>query len=411
MIGRRKLLQGMAGTAAANLLAPSLTFAALSRSRLLGDRRLVVFVLRGGLDGLAAVPPHGDPNYARLRGNLALPMPSDNVGEGGILNLDGFFGLHPALAAFHELYGQGELLPLQAVAPPYQGRSHFDGQDVLENGTTTALGRSDGWLNRALAHLQTPGNEENLGLAVGEGVPLILRGDRKVASWSPDPLPEAAPDFLRQVATLWQNDSLLGPALGEGIKARDMSSDTMGGNSNASGNKRNAWAAENLARKAGALLATANGPRIAVLEAGGWDTHANQGAAKGQLANHLKGLSESVLALKQSLGAAWQTTAVIAVTEFGRTAAPNGTGGTDHGVGGAAFLLGGAVAGGRVVTDWPGLAQANLYQGRDLRPTLDLRALFKAVLQDHLGLASSAIESDVFPDSRAIKPLRDLFRV
>jgi uncharacterized protein (DUF1501 family) len=404
MLTRRAVLGGMGGGALLGSLGP--TFALASAPT---ERRLVVVILRGALDGLAAVPPYTDPEYRRLRGALALPE------NDGILDLDGRFGLHPALAPLHALYRAGEMTALHAVATPYRSRSHFDGQDVLENGVTGARDLKDGWLNRALGLM----GGERIGLAIGQSVPLILRGDVPVSSWAPPEMPAADSDFLSRLATLYANDAVLGPALQQGLRAQAMADDALGdtreGQGRMSGEKMYGRAPRPqplsaIAQPVGRLLAAADGARVAVIELGGWDTHANQGVLNGQLAGRLRDLGEGLAALKPALGKAWRQTAVVVATEFGRTVAVNGTNGTDHGTGAAAFLLGGAVTGGRVVARWPGLGANQLYEGRDLTPTLDMRSVMKALLIDHLGLPADGVERVVFPDSRNAQPLRDTLR-
>ncbi|MDB5366737.1 MAG: hypothetical protein JWM77_2664 [Rhodospirillales bacterium] len=405
LIARRSLLLG----AAAVTLDAGTSRLALAAAET--DRRFVFVLLRGGMDGLAAVAPYGDNDYARLRGNLALAKPGET--DGG-LDLDGFFALHPALAAIHPWYREGALLPIHAVATPYRERSHFDGQDLLENGTRSPHAANDGWLNRTLSLL--PG-DRRLGLAIGQQVPLVLRGAVPVASWAPSAIPAAQPGFLDLVREIYKGDKLFEAALASGIAASDGASVALGddmktmGQPNANGAPRPA-AAVTLANAAGKMLADAKGPRIAVLELGGWDTHAGQGAARGRFANAATMLADSLVALRQSLGpAVWRDTVVAVATEFGRTAAINGTGGTDHGTAGAAFLAGGAVAGGRVAGRWPGLASGNLYQSRDLAPTTDLRAVLKGALRDHLRLPAAKLDTAVFKDSGDAPPLSGLIRV
>lgn len=404
MLSRRSLLGGIGGS---TLLAPFGPSFALANAPT--DRRLVVVILRGALDGLAALPPYSDPEYRRIRGVLALPE------NDGILDLDGRFGLHPALAPLHTLYRAGEMTALHAVATPYRSRSHFDAQDILENGVSGARDRKDGWLNRALGLM----GGERIGLAVGQSVPLILRGDVPVASWAPPEMPAADTDFLTRLAALYANDAVLGPALDQGLRAQAMADDALGdprqGQGRMSGERMYGRAPRpqpmrRTAEAVGRLLAARDGARVAVIELGGWDTHANQGGLTGQLNNRLRDLGDGLAALKPALGRAWRQTAVAVVTEFGRTVAVNGTNGTDHGTGSAAFLLGGAVTGGRVVARWPGLGAGQLYEGRDLAPTLDMRSVMKALLIDHLGLAASDVERVVFPDSRDAAPLRDTLR-
>lgn len=397
MTTRRHLLAAL-GMAATVPLLPRWSFAAAPT-----DRRLVVIMLRGGLDGLAAVPPWRDPNYADIRGTLALEPPG---GGDGALDLDGYFGLHPALAPLHALYAKRQAIVFHALATPYRERSHFDGQDLLENGTTRPRGAPDGWLNRAIAALGT--SDRRLGIAFGRTVPLLLAGDAPVASWAPTRLPDAPADFLTRVAALWQPDPLLGSALAEGLKAQAMSDELLGTDMRGPGGRSGPFLA--LAEAAGRLLAADDGPRIAAVDLGGWDTHAQQGKLTGRLATALGFLARGVEALSAGLGPAWDKTAVLALSEFGRTAAPNGTGGTDHGTAGCGFLFGGAVRGGRVLADWPGLAKQNLHEGRDLKPTFDSRALCKGLLRDHLGLDGRLLTERIFPGSAAVKPLDGLVR-
>lgn len=386
MLSRRLFLGSLAATA----LPLRLAFAAAP-----GERRLVLVILRGGLDGLSALPPVGDDHYKRQRGELAL-------GKSEVLPLDGFFGLHPALPTFAQLYAAGQLLPLHAVASPYRDRSHFDAQDLLENGGAAPRLLNDGWLGRTLAALGGSWS----GLGVGQDLPLVLQGPGRATTWAPSALPGADTAFLARVADLYAADPLLGPALEAGFEANALAGEVLGkGGTSGKGGKR---AEAAMAEGAGRLLAAPEGPRIAVVELGGWDTHANQGTTKGRLTLALGGLDAAIAALQRGLGPTWQDTVVVVVTEFGRTVAPNGTGGTDHGTGAAAFLAGGPVAGGRVLADWPGLGKGALYESRDLQPTLDLRSLFKGVLAEHLAVPDAALEQQIFPDSTAARPFSGL---
>jgi len=401
MTNRRSFLLGLGAAALAAGNGARLAFASAPI-----DRRLVVIILRGGMDGLGAIPPYADAGYRSLRGALAIAEPGQT---NGALDLDGAFGLHPRLATLKALYDQRQLIVAHAVATPYRDRSHFDGQDLLENGTNIPHGTADGWLNRALALLN---GGARTGIALGDQVPLILRGRIEVASWAPKKLPGADADFVARVEQMYQTSPLLLAALESAVSADRMASQALGtGQASMMGGGYRRGAAKVLAEAAGKFLADPGGPRIAVLEINGWDTHSGQGAADGRLARALGELDEAVAALRQSLGAAWNETAVLTATEFGRTAAPNGTGGTDHGTASGAFLMGGAIEGGRVLTDWPGLDRSRLYQGRDLSPTMDLRALAKGVLGDHLGLQSDALARVVFPGSDQVAPVRDLIRV
>jgi uncharacterized protein (DUF1501 family) len=400
-IDRRALMAALALSGAGAALRPAFAFAATP-----GEARLVVIILRGALDGLTAAPPYGDAHYTDLRGSLAIPRPG---GASGALDLDGFFGLHPALQGLHGRYAKKELIVFHAVATPYRERSHFDGQDLLENGTPIPHGAPDGWLNRALAAL--PGKSA-AALAVGQNVPLMLRGPAKVTSWAPELLPAADEDTIARLMDLYAGDKLLGPALGEALATNSLLAETHAGDmGDAKPGANPAKYAGAIAKSVGALLAAPDGPRVAVFELTGWDTHANEGAAEGVLAIRLGALDQAIASLADALGSHWQRTTVLAVTEFGRMAAANGTRGTDHGTGAAAFLVGGAVAGGHVIADWPGLSPSSLYQGRDLAPTRDLRAVMKGVLAGQMGLAPKTLSDSVFPDSAPVAPMAGLIRI
>jgi uncharacterized protein (DUF1501 family) len=397
LMQRRGFLQAGALAVGGALLTTRLAFAGSG-----GDARLVVIIMRGAVDGLAAVPPYGDPDYARLRGGLAIAAPG---AADGALRLDNLFGLHPQFTFLLESFNAGELAVFHAVATPYRERSHFDGQDVLESGVLVPHASQTGWLNRALASAPQAGRAGERGVALGSNVPLMMRGPAAVASWAPTKLAELDEDTLQRIADLYAHDPMLGQRLSAAQTADAMAADESQDMQAGAGANRY----QEVIRATAGFLANEAGPRVAVFDTTGWDTHANEGGARGPLGNRFGALDAALRTLKTQLGPTWRNTAVLAVTEFGRTAAVNGTGGSDHGTATAALLLGGAVHGGRVISDWPGLASARLYQQRDLAPTLDLRALLKGTLVDHLGVAPSALEN-VFPDSGGVKPLRDLFR-
>jgi len=311
-------------------------------------------------------------------------------------------------------------LVFQAVASPYRDRSHFDGQNVLENGLTKPLGTADGWLNRALAALPpgAGGGARNAGeraVAISQNVPLILRGDASVISKSPQATPDVDDELLSRLADLYSKDDWFSARLSEAMqteKLTDEGGDPMRAMPAAGGAAKPA-ASDRIggaARMAATLMRSEGGPEVSVIEAGGWDTHANQGGAKGTLAQRLAGLDGALRALSEGLGPLWPQTAVLVVTEFGRTAAMNGTRGTDHGTGGCAFLAGGAVRGGSVIADWPGLGRGALLDDRDLRPTLDLRSVFKAVLDEHMRVEARTLSTRIFPDSTGARPLQGLIR-
>jgi uncharacterized protein (DUF1501 family) len=401
--GRRRFLTG-AGALAASAALPNVLFAHTGSSA-----RLVVVILRGALDGLAAVPPYGDPDYAALHRELAIAPPGS---ADGALALDNTFGLHPSLKFTHGRFAAGELIVFNAVASPYRDRSHFDGQNVLENGLAKPVGSADGWLNRALASLPSgSGRSADRAVAISQNVPLILRGQAAVISKSPQVTPDVDEDLLVRLADLYSKDDWFSARLSEAVQTDKMVDDSANtGMSKPSAGAASADRVTGVARMAANLMRSDGGPQIAVIEAGGWDTHANQGGAQGTLATRLGGLDRALQSLADELGPLWQQTAVLVVTEFGRTAAVNGTRGTDHGTGGCALLLGGAVRGGQVIADWPSLRRTALLDNRDLRPTLDLRSVFKAVLTEHLQLDANTLTQRVFPDSSGARPLQGLIR-
>ncbi|HKU06506.1 MAG TPA: DUF1501 domain-containing protein [Bradyrhizobium sp.] len=364
------------------------------------DPRLVVVILRGALDGLATVAPIGDPDYAALHGSIALT----SSGAKPATMLDNFFGLHPAMPELSRMYREKRAAIVHAVATSYRERSHFDGQDVLESGFAGPGRVQSGWLNRALESLPR-GERIKSGLAVGPTTPLILRGAAPTVAWAPVALPQAAEDTAMRLMDLYsQRDPALGKALAAGLQLDKVAKgDDMKPKPGING----AGAMRLVARGAAKLMAADDGPRIAALAFDGWDTHANEGGATGRLAQLLGGLDGALAEFEGGLGERWRDTVVVVATEFGRTARINGTEGTDHGTGTVALLVGGAVKGGRIISDWPGLKTANLYQGRDLAPTTDLRAVFKGVLHDHLGIGEAALAS-VFPDSAGARPMKGL---
>lgn len=398
-INRRQFLAGAITAAGALVLWPKLTFAATG-----SDTRFLLVLLRGGLDGLEAVPPYGDPGYSAIRGALALsPQGSAQPNGTPAHKLDGTFALHPSLDYAAQLYAQGQFMPLVAAAPPYWGRSHFDAQDCLENGTAEPHGAQTGWLNRCVASM--PGVE---GLAVATVMPLSMRGPGRVSSWSP-PLPtQVNPILLQRLQPLYAADTRLADAFSRAVIQQQDAPMQAHPPMDAPGTPRkkaNLGQLPALMGAAGGFMAKANGPRVGFVEDNGWDTHANEAAI---LARKLAELDAGIKAYRDAMGDAWNRTVVAIVTEFGRTAAINGTGGTDHGTGGAMFLAGGALRGGRVAGQWPGIARGELYQDRDLHATTDLRAVFKGVLALHLGVSESALEAVVFPGSARARPVENL---
>jgi uncharacterized protein (DUF1501 family) len=389
-VRRRTLLAGGATLFAWPHALPAASLSGVATA----ERRMLVIVLRGGLDGLAALPALGDPAHAALRGALGEARP-----------LDAMFGLNPRLEHLRAMYDRGEALLLHAVATPYRGRSHFEGQDMLEAGAPAlaALGRT-GWLNRALEHL--PRGERLApapGLATAATMPLLMRGAAPVETWQPQALPLADPDTIARLLRRYEaGDAVLAEALRRGAAL-----DAMGEGASA---RNGVPAALQAASFAAGMMSRADVPRIAALSLDGWDTHLGQGFAAGLVAERLALLDRVIQTLREGFGAAWAHSAVLILTEFGRTAAVNATAGTDHGTGGVAFLIGGAVRGGRVLADWPGLAPEQLHEGRDLRATLDLRALLKGCLAEHLGVERATLDEVVFPGSRGVAPLGGLLR-
>lgn len=399
MLNRRDVLKSLGLTAFVSA-APGLTFAAADT-----DARFVLVVLRGAVDGLAVAAPYGDGNYRKVRGELALPEPGSSD---GLLRLDGFFGLHPSLARVHESFAAGEASIIHAIAGPYRDRSHFDGQDLLESGATQVGDLRDGWLNRALPPLGGHIGSE-VAIAMSQNTPLVLRGDNSVTSWAPSKLPDADASTLTRLQGLYADDEFFSTRLQQALRSQNIADENSNiGGDRSRGNDTKQFA--ELMQSTARFLATPDGPSIAVVELGGWDTHANQGSTSGSLANRLAALDTGLGNLQDALGSTWDQTVIAVVTEFGRTVHVNGTRGTDHGTGTAALLLGGPINGGKVIADWPGLGSSNLYAGRDLLPTTDLRSMFKGVLGDHLNLPPAFIEREVFPNSAAAAPMRDLIK-
>jgi uncharacterized protein (DUF1501 family) len=365
------------------------------------DPRLVVVILRGALDGLATVAPIGDPDYAGLHGSIALAANGPKAAS----MLDSFFGLHPAMPEFSRMYRDNKAAVVHAAASPYRERSHFDGQDVLESGFAGPGRVQSGWLNRALEALPK-GERVMSALAIGPTTPLVLRGAASTVAWAPAALPQAADDTAMRLVDLYaQRDPALASALTQGLQ---LDKAAQGDDMKPKPGTNGAGAMKLVARGAAKLMSVDDGPRIAALAFDGWDTHANEGGATGRLAQLLGGLDGALAEFESGLGPRWRDTVIVVATEFGRTARINGTQGTDHGTATVALLAGGAVKGGRVISDWPGLKPASLYQGRDLAPTTDLRAVFKGVLHDHLGISERALGQAVFPDSAPVKAMQGL---
>jgi uncharacterized protein (DUF1501 family) len=382
------------------------------------DPRFLTIVLRGALDGLAAVAPVGDPDWVKLRGDNALKLD----GATPALPLDGFFAVNPAMPNLHRLYKAGQAIVVHAVATPYRERSHFDGQDVLESGLARP-GRADtGWLNRALVKLEP---DERIGtsangrhtFAVGPITPLVVRGAAPVLSWVPPRLAPVSDDTTSRLLDLYRHTdpklarvledridlASLAPAGAVDRKPGEMGPAIQVGNIN----QVRAYFAE-AAGAAAKFLANPDGPRVGALALDGWDTHINEGLVDGRLAQLLGALDGALAAVETNMGAAWNETVVTLITEFGRTARINGTAGTDHGTATVALLVGGALKGGRVVADWPGIKEADLHEKRDLKATTDLRAVLKGLLRDHLRVDERVLAAEIFPGSDGVAPMSGL---
>ena len=379
------------------------------------DPRMLTIVLRGALDGLAAVAPVGDPDWVKLRGDKALVLD----GKPAALPLDSFFALNPAMPNLLRLYQAGQAAVVHACATPYRERSHFDGQDVLESGLPNP-GRADsGWLNRALGGLEPDArvHRDGRAFAVGPVTPLVVRGPTPVMSWTPARIQPASEDTMARLIDLYHHtDTELARAI-QG--RRDLVSLARAGDPSAMAPTEGQQMPQGFpaqvraffadaAGTAAKFLARADGPRIGALAFNGWDTHIDEGADSGRLATLLGALDGALAAVEKNMGGAWRETVVTVITEFGRTARINGTNGTDHGTGTIALLAGGALKGGRVIADWPGLKNAQLHEGRDLAATTDLRAVLKGLLKDHLRVTDQALAGSVFPGSGNVKAMTGL---
>lgn len=403
MTPSRRAILGAAGALFAWSFVPKFAYAAAG-SR---DPRFLLVILRGALDGLSAVPPIGDPDYAGLREGIALAKD----GPEAALPLDGFFYLHPAMPHLARLYKQGQATIVHAAATGYRERSHFDGQDVLESGQPGAGRTESGWLNRLVANLPAGEGISRKGvLGVGVVPPLVVRGDAPVLGWAPPRMARAGSDLTMRLADLYgQRDPGLARALAQAIETEGLAQRRgMAGEQKGGGGPDSADGMRRIAEGAAALVGADDGPRIAALAFEGWDTHANEGGAKGRLANLLGGLDGAFAAFEAGLAPVWKDTVLMVATEFGRTAAVNGTTGTDHGTGTVAFLVGGGVKGGRVLADWPGLKAEQLYQSRDLKPTIDIRAVAKGVVSELFGLSGPVLAEKVFPETGGLRPVQGL---
>ena len=377
------------------------------------DPRFLSIVLRGALDGLAAVVPVGDPDWVALRGDNALTLGSKTAA----LKLDGFFALNPAMPNLHAMFAAKEAIVVHAAATSYRERSHFDGQDILESGVERPGAVRTGWLNRALAGLTPDDRVSSNGgraFAVGPVTPLVVRGPAPVLSWSPRRILPASDDTVMRLIALYRGTDPDFARTLEGsrkltalVQEHDVQQKPTSEITGPNVKQLRAYFAEAIGAAA-KFLAEPDGPRVGALALDGWDTHFNEGIARGQLAQLLGALDGGLAAAKDNMGPAWRETVIVLVTEFGRTARINGTLGTDHGTATVALLAGGALKGGRVIADWPGLKPSQLLEDRDLKPTVDLRAVLKGLLKDHLRADERKLAADVFPSSSDVKPIAGL---
>jgi len=408
---RRTVLKLGAGAAALSLVSFGRAGLAAALPGSAGRKRLVVLFMRGAVDGLNLVVPYGDRAYYDGRPTIAIPRTAEN----GVIDLDGHFGLHPALRPLLPLWQEGGLAFVHACGSPDPTRSHFDAQDFMESGTPGVKATADGWMNRVLAALPGPHGPTEA-VSLGPTLPRILSGRMTVANIplgraAANPLAIDRPAVAAAFDKLYAGDDSLSRTYRQSQEARkqllgELQADMQMADNGAPPPNGFPDDAARLAR----LIQQDPTIRLAFLALGGWDTHVNQGAADGQLANHLQPLGQGLADFARALGPAWKDTVVLVVSEFGRTVRENGNGGTDHGHGNVLWVLGGGIRGGRVYGDWPGLSTDALYQGRDLAVTTDFRTPIAAVLERHLDLSDRQMEA-VFPAMpRATRDLGQLVK-
>ena len=407
-MSRRGLLATAAGF---GLSLQLLAVPAIAADAALNKKKVIVVICRGGMDGLSVAPPVGDSEYHGLRGALAFGSDA--------LPLDSTFALHPQLTAVHAMAQAGEARIVPAVATPDRARSHFEAQDVLETGAPGVYSTTSGWLNRTVETLSAHRKVD--AISIGPTAPLLLRGKVQTASWSPGRGVDAEARLPTLLQDLYRDDPLLGPALARGLATETMAKDataglqgggTMmaggkggGGGGGAQGVQAGRDAAKTLGQSLAGFMREPGGPTVAAISLDGFDSHAGQANLLTQRLAYLDAVLDGV---HQGLGPEWKNTVVLVATEFGRTARANGTGGTDHGTGSTALILGGALKPGGIVGDWPTLKQYALFENRDVAPTLDMRGLFKGVLAEHMAVDHAALDNTVFPSSSAVKPVLGL---
>ena len=395
---RRDFMQTMALRASGLLLPGAQAWAASNPDPAAGKRKLIVIMLRGAADGLAIVAPYGDPNYYRLRPTIGVARPGQ---EAGLIDLDGYFGLHPALRPLQELWEQKRLAFVHACGSPDTTRSHFDAQDYLESGTPGHKTTPDGWMNRLLATIPGP-VVPTRAISIGPVMPRILAGRISainIASGAAATRPTLLdrPQVGSAFDQLYQGNDKYGSIYREAQSAhKDMMSAMASESQMADGGAPLPNGFPDDAARLATLFRNDARMQFAFVALGGWDTHANQGAGTGQLASRLAPLGQGLAALAQRLGPLFEETTIVVMSEFGRTVRQNGNGGTDHGHGNVMWVLGGTVAGGKVIGQWQGLDETALYEGRDVPVTTDFRSVLAQITERHLRLSDKQLQQ-VFP--------------
>lgn len=395
---RRQFIQNSAIFTASTLLAIDLHgWYARTNAQTPNSNRLIVIFLRGGVDGLSVVVPYRETAYYEARPRIAIPQPNQ---PGGVLDLDGRFGLHPALSDLMPLWHQKQLAFVHACGSPDSTRSHFDAQDYMESGTPGIKSTRDGWMNRLLAILA--GHNPVQAVNVGATTPRILSGKVPIATLASGraantPLALDKPEITHAFDRLYNRNDPLSSAYKEAKEARkalmnDLDTEMKMANNGAPLPTGFARDAQQLAR----IMVRDPRVELAFMSLGGWDTHVNQGASQGQLARNLQQLGKGLTALQQGLGSAFANTTILVLSEFGRTVKENGNNGTDHGHGNVMWVLGGATRGGHVYGKWSGLSPDQLHDGRDLQITTDFRDVVAGVLERQMNLNDTKLHQ-IFP--------------
>ncbi|MBV8770979.1 MAG: DUF1501 domain-containing protein [Deltaproteobacteria bacterium] len=392
-MGRRQFIRTLAIGASSVMALGAHAWVARASNTLGSPARLVVIFLRGAVDGLNVVVPYGDSNYYECRPSIAIPR----AGAGRVLDLDGDFGLNPALSSLIPAWHDGTLAFVHSCGSPDPTRSHFDAQDYMESGTPGIKSTVDGWMNRTLAALPGP-RQPTEALSLSAVLPRILSGSMPVANIRPGrgaarPMPLDNPQIESVFDRLYEGSDALSKAYREGRSARqrllgEIRQDMLEADNGAPGPE----GFPNDAARLASLIDRDSSVRLAFMSLGGWDTHVGQGSITGNLSNHLKPLGDGLAYFIKRLGSAYDSTVIIVLSEFGRTVRENGNGGTDHGHGNVMWVMGGQVRGARVYGRWPGLAAADLYQERDLAITTDFREPIAHILQTHMGLSATAVQ-------------------